>query len=381
MVTTEDIRRAETPEDLERWVEPDVYKIWQEREGVPVIVDFAFEDLNTVELGPWPRKGGKGAIINIPNNFLPNDGHLVEIAPGGKSEPEHHLYEETMYVVSGRGATSVWLDEDHKCTFEWHEGSMVAIPLNAWYQHFNASGSDAARYLSVTNAPPVMRQWRDLDFIFGDTHVFHSRFSGDNEDYFSGAGKPYQGRRWVSNFIPNAPNLPLYDYRTRGAGGIQAHIEMAGNVTRAHISEFPIGTYKKAHRHGPGAHLLILSGQGFSLLWNNEDRSDMRKADWHVGGMVVVPADATFHQHFNTGDNRARYLALRPGDGTPMGGGPVGSDLSIDEGGWQIEYGQEAREVHEIFEAELVKTGAACRMKAFLPHCTGELGPTDERRT
>ena len=64
-----------------------------------------------------------------------------------------------------------------------------------------------------------------------------------------------------------------------------------------------------------------------------------------------------------------------------MGGGPVGSDLSIDEGGWQIEYGQEAREVHEIFEAELVKTGAACRMKAFLPHCTGELGPTDERRT
>ena len=100
-MTTEDIRRAETPEDLERWVEPDVYKIWQEREGVPVIVDFAFEDLNTVELGPWPRKGGKGAIINIPNNFLPNDGHLVEIAPGGKSEPEHHLYEETMYVVSG----------------------------------------------------------------------------------------------------------------------------------------------------------------------------------------------------------------------------------------------------------------------------------------
>ena len=65
-MTTEDIRRAETPEDLERWVEPDVYKIWQEREGVPVIVDFAFEDLNTVELGRGPAKAGRAQSSTSP---------------------------------------------------------------------------------------------------------------------------------------------------------------------------------------------------------------------------------------------------------------------------------------------------------------------------
>ena len=374
-----EIRRAETPDDLEEHVEPDVYLEWQRREGVKVIIDYAFESLATLELGDWERKGGSGAIINIPGRGLLNDSHVVEIRPGGKSEPEHHMYEETVYVVSGRGATSVWLDEGHKQTFEWHEGSLFAIPLNAWYQHFNASGSEPARYLAVTNAPPVMRQWRDLDFIFGDTFHFQNRFSGDG-DYFSASGKAYKRRKWVTNFVPNASTLPLYDYLTRGAGGIQAHIEMAQNVNRCHISEFPVGTYKKAHRHGPGAHLVILSGVGFSLLWNKDDRSDMRKADWKVGGMVIVPAEGTFHQHFNAGPTRARYMALRPGNGSAAGNFR-GTDVDINEGGGQIEYTNEDREIHEIFEAELARNDAPCRMKSFVSWCNGVVGPTREGET
>src|SRR5487761_1026046 len=105
----------------------DTYHEWQSREGVPVIVDFAFEDLNQIELGPWPRKGGKGAIINIPYPDLHNDSHVVEIRPGGQSEPEHHMYEEMVYIISGRGATTVWTDEKHKQTFEWGTGSLFAI--------------------------------------------------------------------------------------------------------------------------------------------------------------------------------------------------------------------------------------------------------------
>ena len=382
---TSDLREAAVPDDIELWETTDPYKQWQKDEGVPVIVDYKFEDLDRVELGDWERKGGRGAIINIPSKALPNDAHLVEIRPGGKSEPESHMYEETMYVVSGRGATSVWYDEKQKSTFEWAAGSLIVIPLNASYQHFNGSGAEPARYVSMTNAPPVLRTFRSQDFIFNNPYHFKDRFSGEDEDFFSGQGKLYQrrgtnfGTIWRTNFVPNADTMRLWQYRARGAGGINTHFDLAGNVTGAHISEFPVGTYKKGHRHGPGAHLVILGGVGFSLLWWDNEKQDYEMAPWSKRGMVIVPAEATFHQHFNTGPEPARYLALRSGDGQPGGYGE--SNVSIQEGGMQVEYEHENPEIHRIFEEELGKHGAECRMKAFIPYCTGVVGPTNERDT
>ncbi len=380
-----DMKVAETPkEGLTEFRTLDAYEEWLESEGVKVYEEFYFPNLAKLELGPWERKGGKGAVTHINNRHMPNDCHVIEIKPGGKSEPEHHMYELTIYVVSGTGGTTIWNDEKQKQTFEWHTGSLFSIPLNATYQNFNGSGTEPARYIAVTNAPPMMRLFKDNKFMFNSDYKFESRFAGE-EDYFNGNGKLYQRRVWESNFIANAPDMLLYGWKERGAGGINAMLEMANNNMKSHISEFPIGTYKKAHCHGPGAHLVLLSGSGgFSLVWTKEDRSDMKKLDWQHGSMVVVPSDNCYHQHFNTGTNRARYLALRSGDqglNSPRAGGGDGADKSIKEGGWQIEYGDEEREIHEIFEKDLKAHGAVCKMKAFVPWCTGEVGPTSEKET
>ena len=366
-MTTVDLREAALPDKMDLWEATDPYFEWIEREGIKRIVDYKFEDLNDVELGDWERKGGKGAVINIPNGFLPNDAHLVEIKPGGKSEPERHMYEEVMYVVSGRGATSVWLeDESQKATFEWAAGSLLVIPLNAAYQHFNGSGAEPARYVSMTNAPPVMRMFRSHEFVFGNSFRFNDRFSGDDEDFFNGQGTLYRrkgtkfGTMWKTNFVPNADIMKLWQYHDRGAGGINTHFDLAGNVTGAHISEFPVGTYKKGHRHGPGAHLVILGGVGFSLLWWDNETREYEIAPWKKGGMVIVPADATFHQHFNAGPEPARYLALRSGDGQPSQWGE--SNVPIEEGGMQIEYVNEDPWIRQFFEEELAKRGVESRM-------------------
>jgi len=380
-----DMKVAETPKvGLEEFKKADPYGDWLKKEGVKVYEEFYFPSLAKIELGPWERKGGSGAVIHITNRHMPNDCHVVEIKPGGKSEPEHHMYEAMVYVVSGRGATTIWQDEKNKQTFEWQAGSLFAIPLNTRYQNFNGSGTEPVRYIAVTNAPPMMRLFKDNKFIFNTDYKFESRYSGE-DDYFSGNGKLFKRRVWQSNFIANAPDMLLYSRDNRGAGGIHAALELANNNTKCHISEFPVGTYKKAHCHGPGAHLVLLSGSGgYSLVWTKEDRSDMIKCDWQLGSMVTVPNDNCFHQHFNTGNNRARYLALRTGDmGINTPGIPriQATEVSVKEGGGQIEYEDEDREIHQIFEKDLKAHGATCKMKAFIPWCTGEVGPMSERDT
>jgi hypothetical protein len=41
-----------------------------------------------------------------------------------------------------------------------------------------------------------------------------------------------------------------------------------------------------------------------------------------------------------------------------------------------VEYEDEDRDIHELFEGELAAHRATCKMKAFIPWCTGEIGPT-----
>jgi hypothetical protein len=131
----------------------------------------------------------------------------------------------------------------------------------------------------------------------------------------------------------------------------------------AHISEFPVGTYKKGHRHGPGAHVVIIGGQGYSLMW--PEGEPIKRFDWYDGS-VIVPPDGWFHQHFNTGKIPARYLALRWGSRKfprPWSGGADGgTDLSLKEGGNQIEYADEDPMIRRMFEEELAKQGVICRM-------------------
>lgn len=374
MTATPSSPAAEAP-PLEALPRINTYAQWQADEGVPVITGFYIEDLNTVELGPWPRKGGRGAFVNLEGTGGVNDAQVVELAPRAASEPERHLYEEMVYILSGRGSTSVWYDDSRKQTFEWNTGSLFAIPLNASYRLFNASGSQPARYVSVTNAPTVMNLFHNNDFIFSTPYTFSDRFSGD-DGYFSGEGKLYTRRVWETNFVPDTHTIQLHGWSERGGGGTNVMLELAQSSMGAHISRFQVGTYKKAHRHGPGAHVIILEGLGFSLLWQQGDE-EWRKCDWKPGA-VVVPPENWFHQHFNSGSEPARYLALRFSStryrqpGRPMDG----ADVSVKLGGWQIEYEDEDKAIHELFESELASNGATCRMKALVPSCKGEMGPT-----
>src|SRR5438094_7737979 len=116
---------------------------------------------------------------------------------------------------------------------------------------------------------------------------------------------------WETNFVPDLTAIELKSWGDRGGGGTNIMFVLADGTMHAHISEMPVGSYKKAHRHGPSFHVMCVMGQGFSLLWYEHEK-DFRRIDWQHG-MVLVPADRQFHQHFNTGAQPARYLATAVG--------------------------------------------------------------------
>ncbi len=353
----------------------DTYSDWQQAQKIPIIRGFFVEDLKTVELAPWDLKGGSAAFVNLEGTGATNDGYICEIPPGGKLKPQKHLYEEMVYVLKGHGATKVWQQKGQSHTFEWGPGSLFAIPLNSYYQHYNGSGREPARYFAVTNSCFMINLFHNLDFIFENDFSFTDRFNPDVEDYFKGEGKLF-GRFFLStNFVSDTHSIGLKDYSERGKGSKNIKFDLAGQTMGAHISEFPVGTYKKAHRHGPGAHVIILSGHGYSVLWI--DGKEPAKVNWKSGS-VVVPPNQWFHQHFNSGAEPARYLALRWNNWryrfARMGTEEGSTYKSLKEGGAQIEFEDEDPAIHREFEAALAQAGAACQMGSFHPFCGGEPG-------
>ena len=339
-----------------------LYTRWVRSEGLDIISSFYVPDLHTVDLKPWARRGGKGVFLNHDASRTSNDCYVCEIAPGKQLEPQRQLFEEMVYVLDGRGSTSVWNDAGKKITFEWKAGAIFAIPLNAWHQHFNGSGTQPARYVAVTNAPVIMNAFGDTNFVFNTKYDFTERFNGE-PDYFAGKGEQ-KGLLLDTNFVADAVNLPLYTANERGAGGGHIRFSMAKGYLNSHISQFPVGTYKKAHAHGPGAHVIIMSGEGYSLMW--PEGEEPTRYEWKEG-TLIVPPNLWFHQHFNTGEGPARYLAfkaegvsIRNAQGVPK------AWISRRLGGDQIDYADESPRVRQWFADALAKKGLQSRMdKAY----------------
>ena len=331
------------------------YRHWVESQGVPVTLGLSVYDIKEIPVEPWGDTGVLMNFVTLPATGETNDLWVMEIPPGGQLKPFRHMFHGMVYILGGRGATSVWYEGMAKQTFEWQEGSLFAIPLNVTYEHFNGSGSEPARLCMMSTAPLAINMYPNNDFIFNNPATFPDIYSGQ-EEFFSGEGNHTGQTLWESNFIADARHHETDQYQQRGAGGTNMHFSFASSWISAHISEFDPGTYKKAHRHGPGAHVLLLSGKGYSLTW--ADRKERYRIDWKAG-TVYVPPNYWFHQHFNPHPEPARYLPLTfPGHllGRPLAGRTRGSQRERELGD-QIEYPDEEAWVMEQFMEECAKSG------------------------
>ena len=352
--------QADAPAGTTRYL-IDPYLDWAEAEGVPVHEGFGV-DLLAADVGDWPRHGVRGALIHLEGRGDYVNCELLELPPGTQSEPQRHLYEEVVHVLSGRGTTTIETG-GRSHSFEWQEGSLFALPPNSRYRHYNTSGREEARLAAVTSLPLVLKAFHNLDFVFANPADFSERTPDGS--HFRGEGEFIAVRpgrhQWATNFVPDLRTFELQAWDKRGIGSSNIKFVLADGTMHAHMSELAVGTYKKAHRHGPDFHIFPVTGHGYSLFWREGDDAFSR-VDWKPG-WVYAPPDQVFHQHFNTATRPARYLAVAYGsirypftaDKRALFTDGVDRDVSL--GGRQIEYEHEDPRIPATFQEELSRHG------------------------
>jgi len=95
---------------------------------------------------------------------------------------------------------------------------------------------------------------------------------------------------------------------------------MCGNTLSPHVSTWGPAQYQAAHRHGPGATVLIVRGEGMALMWpsvagtqpwTGGHAASVVRADFRPG-TLYSPPDDWYHTHVNLGPGDATYLAVTP---------------------------------------------------------------------
>jgi quercetin dioxygenase-like cupin family protein len=345
------------------------YLGWQKEQGIPIHMGFFVEDLRKVRLGFWKARNANGAFINL-SNAVVNDAVVLEVPPGEKTLPRRQLFDESVMVVEGQGATSMWYEDGRKKTFEWQQGSVFAIPPNVWHEHYAMSAP--ARLVSCTSAPLYMQLFNNNDFLFNCDYKFLDRYA-EQENYFVESPKLLPGfkgietnfiadvRQWFTRETVDALEAKggFRQSRDRAHDAFSMRIRFAKTMMFLHLSGWSVGTYKKAHRHGPGFNIVILDGEGFSFMW--EEGKQRERIDWHEWSMFVPPA-MWFHEHFNTSVRPVRFLAFHPPGMLAYPGWSGEGEHFIGKGPNQIEYDDEDPDIRKMFEYELAKNGLVSRM-------------------
>jgi len=161
------------------------YEEWRKNEGIQVYTGHSLPDFRTAPVQPWKRLGVRGAFIDLIGGEGVNDGYLCEIPPGGQTNPQRYLFEEVIYVASGKGETDIWAPGGARRTVKWKAGAVIGPPLNTWRQHRNRSAAPA-RLLAISNAPVVIDLFHNADFVFNNDYVFRDRYNGDPDAFGTG---------------------------------------------------------------------------------------------------------------------------------------------------------------------------------------------------
>ena len=367
---------------------PTAYQRHMAAQGIPIHEAPGFHDVRELELADWNRLGCRGAFL-VPDGTLDLLGmHVLEIGPGQTVNPQRHLYEEKYFVLEGEGLTELWQhDGSPRQRFEWHAGSLFAIPINTTFQLTNA-GSGRVVLIVGNTAPLLFNIFDNEAFVLDNDYLFTERYDAELDAFDPKLEllKTPELRRamWKTNVVPDIVDceLPLDNQRSPGYRRIEPF--MAGGNFTCFIGEHTPGRYSKAHAHQSLAVLIAIKGKGYTYNWpmetgvrpwENGHAERVERVDYVAGGLVAAAPGGGdwFHQHFPTGKDGLRLLVFIGGPPNlqyQQYGGRTGRktwlNADIEQGGSTISYRAEDPRIREDFAAALAAEGIELQMPAEL---------------
>jgi gentisate 1,2-dioxygenase len=317
------------------------------RDEIPMFEGLVIDDVRAIALEPWPQMGEaiRGLYLRFAD-YQMTDGLLLELPPGGATAPRRELFEIGVYFLGGPGHTVLHQEGREPRTLSWKKGSLLSIPLNVRHWHVSEA-AEPIRLLAVTSFPFVINSTNNEGFVRDNAHAFPERYDG--EPGFVDSGGRVAPNVARANVVHDVPAAALDEDDLRGGEGAwNLKWLMAGNtMLTLHASELSPRTYKKAHRHSSDAFILLLSGRGYSIAWPDGAYERRVRVDWHEGTLFVPPM-YWYHQHLNTSEESARYVAISTPDLVRNLGLRFSDQMEVS-----------LPEVAEEWEAELRKADAA----------------------
>lgn len=271
-------------------------------------------DLPTMPLLDRPEIGDKAGVLKVGGN-----GQLVqviEIPPGGKTKWHGYGWEgeALFYVLGGTGQTEYRSPGGLPTNkYTWKRNSLFAIAVDHQMQHTN-TGKDRVRLLSVTGFAINLYPYVAEELRSGRQNPAE----GPEERAATLMRTTYPG-----HFVEDLREHPVAMREARGnKTAFFNAMATVGHRTHPniHISELT-GPEAYAHKHGNQPMFVILKGKGYDI-WS--EAADLKayeasvksgaahKSPYDVGTLCGVPAGPHWHQHFSTGTEPLRYLAIVP---------------------------------------------------------------------
>jgi len=151
-----------------------------------------------------------------------------------------------------------------------------------------------------------------------------------------------------AHYVRNLRTVELKPWARRGGCGAFLNHDASRTTNDCYVCEIAPAGKLNAQR------------QLFELMWP-DGQGDPIRYDWEVGSLIVPP-NAVYHQHFNTGATPGRYLAFKHGGSPRNSQGVLLCFISKRVGGDQLDYADEDPATQKMFADELARHGLAPRM-------------------